>query len=150
MLNNYHLQFLSLLHGRDVRFLVIGGQARYQHFGASTRDLDVWVDTSPKNRPALDQCLVDWKESHPLHTLMEISHPLAIRPNVQLKFPDADALYLRSNGESAQILVEDGIDILTSIGEADFDVYYDRATYKILSGMKIPFLAADDIEVICP
>jgi hypothetical protein len=149
MLNDYHLQFLHLLHHRGARFLVIGGQARYAHFGTPTQDLDIWVDISAKSRPALDHCLVSWKEEHSLHTLMCVSHPLELRPNVQIKFPDADALYLKSNGEMAEISAEDG-DILTSIGEADFESYYDRASQKLVHGLKLPFLAVDDIEAISP
>src|SRR6266478_6082500 len=124
MLNEYHLQFLRILHGHRVRFLVIGGQARYTHLGAPTRDLDVWVDISPKNRPALDRSLVEWKAKYPIHTLMDISQPLALRPNVQIKFPDANVWFERSDGQPSEISVQDGIDVLTSIGQADFASYY--------------------------
>jgi hypothetical protein len=150
MLNDYHLQLLGLFNNRKVRFLVIGGQARWAHFGTPTRDLDLWVDISPKNRPALDQCLVDWKARYPIHTLMDISQPLALRPKVQIKFPDADAWFERRDGEFAEILVQDGIDILTSVNDADFDFYFERAATKIIDRLDIPFLAARDIEVISP
>jgi hypothetical protein len=150
MLNEYHLQFLRLFNSRGVRFLVIGGQARFAYQGRATRDLDIWVDISPANRPALSECLVKWKIEHPVHTLMDISQPLDLRPRVQIKFPDADAWFMRRDGEPAEILVQDGIDVLTSIGEADFKSYYERATTMVIDGLKIPFLAADDIEAISP
>jgi hypothetical protein len=150
MLNEYHLQFLRLFADRGVRFLVIGGQARFAHFGTPTRDLDLWVDLSPKNRQPLEQALVDWKAKYPIHTLMDILRPLALRPKVQIKFPDADAWFKRQDGEFAEILVQDGIDILTSIGDADFDFYYERAATKVIDGINIPFLGADDIDVISP
>jgi hypothetical protein len=150
MLNEYHLQFLRLCSDRDVRYLVIGGQARFAYFDTPTRDLDLWVDISPKNRPALDHCLVAWKAKYPTHTLADISLPLALRPKVQIKFPDADVWYLRSDGEPAEISALDGIDILTSIGEADFELYYQRASTKVVDGLNIVFLAGDDIDAIGP
>ncbi len=148
MLNEYHLQFLRLFGGRGVRFLVIGGQARFAHHGIATRDLDIWVDISSANRAALDHCLIEWKTRHPLHTLADMSQPLALRPNVQIKFPDADAWFETSDGEPAEILVQDGIDVLTSIGEANFKFFYERASTMVIDGLKIPFLAAEDIEAI--
>jgi hypothetical protein len=150
MLNEYHLQLLRLFSDRDVRYLVIGGQTRFTYFGTPTRDLDLWVDISPKNRPALDYCLAEWKARYPAHTLTDFSLPLALRPNVQIKFPDADVWYLRSDGEPAEISVREGIDILTSIGEANFEFHYDRATTKVVDGLNIVFLAVDDIEAISP
>jgi len=150
MLNDYHLQFLRLLNERGARFLVIGGQARFAYHGIATKDLDIWVDISSENRPALEECLVEWKIEHPLHTLGDFSRPLALRPEVQIKFPDADAWFMRRDGEPAEILVQDGIDVLTSIGETDFKSYYERATTMVIDGLKIPFLAADDIEAISP
>jgi hypothetical protein len=52
------------------------------------------------------------------------------------------------DGEPAEILVRDGIDVLTSIGDADFEFYYEHATTKSIDGLSIPFLAVDDIEAI--
>jgi len=148
MLNEYHLKFLRLFNGRGVRFLVIGGQARFAYHGIATRDLDIWADISLENRPALEECLVEWKMEHPVHTLADFSRPLPLRPKVQIKFPDADAWFMRPNGEPAEILVQDGIDVLTSIGEADFKSHYERATTMVIDRLSIPFLAAEDIEAI--
>jgi hypothetical protein len=150
LLNDYHLQFLELLNSRSVRYLVIGGQARFAHFGTPTRDLDLWVDVSPKNRPSLEAALVDWKTKYPIHTLLDLSHPVALRPKVQIKFPDADVWFAKRNGELAEILAQDGIDVLTSIGESDFEFYYDRAAIKALDNIDVPFLAADDLDTISP
>jgi hypothetical protein len=150
VLNDYHLQFLQLLNRRGVRFLVIGGQTRFAHFGVSTRDLDIWVDISAKNRPALDQSLIEWKTKYPIHTLMDISHPVTLSPKVQIKFPDANVWFKRRDGEFAEISVEDGIDILTSIGDAEFDSYHERAATMTIDDINIPFLAADDIDAISP
>jgi hypothetical protein len=150
MLNEYHLQFLRLFDEHHVRYLVIGGQARFVYFGTPTRDLDVWVDISQRNRPALDNCLAEWKARHPVHTMLDFSFPLALRPNVQIKFPDADALFLGSDAEPAEILAQDGIDILTSIGDADFEIYFARSTTKAAFGIDVTFLSLADLETISP
>jgi hypothetical protein len=150
-LNQYHLQFLRALALGEVRYLVIGGQARFAHQGVRTRDLDLWVDISSQNRPALDQCLVAWKIEHPMHTEVDLSSvPLSLRPGLQIKFPDADVWFMGRDNEPAEILPVDGIDILTSIGDADFSAYYDRAVRTLIDGLEIPFLAADDLEAISP
>jgi hypothetical protein len=39
---------------------------------------------------------------------------------VQIKFPDAEVLFLGADGEPHEIGPEDCIDVLTSIGSADF------------------------------
>lgn len=150
MLNEYHLQFLGLFNKRTVRSIVIGGQARFIHHGVATRDLDIWVDISPVNRLALDQCLMDWSSEHPLHTMPPLSFPLRWEEKRQIKFPDADVMYMRRNGEPAEIAVADGIDVLTSIGDADFGAFFDRATSKTVDGLDILFLAAQDLDVISP
>jgi hypothetical protein len=130
--------------------LVIGGQARFVHHGISTHDLDLWVDISPQNRPALDQCLIEWKAKYPMHSLTDFSPPLALRPGVQIKFPDADVWFMGRDDQPAELLIADGLDILTSIGDADFNEYYDRAVLKPIDGQDVPFLSAGDLEAISP
>jgi hypothetical protein len=71
---------------------------------------------------------------HRIHLLIDTSRPLDLRPNLQIKFPDADAWFKRRDGEFAEILVLDCIDILTSIGDADFDFYHKRAVTKVIDG----------------
>jgi hypothetical protein len=149
-LNEYHLQFLrSMLRG-GVRFLVIGGQVRFVFQGTATRDLDVWVDISPQNRPALDQCIASWNAKYPLHNLADFSPPLPLRAGLQITFPTDDVWFMGPDNEPAELLVADGIDILTSIGDADFNEHYARAVMRPIDGQNVPFICADDLEVISP
>jgi hypothetical protein len=150
MMNEYHKQFLRLLDRRNVRFLVIGGQARFAHQGAPTSDLDLWVDISHASRAGLEQCLLEWKRMYPAHTLADLTPPLLLRPNLQIKFPDADCFYKQADGQMAEITPRDGIDILTSIGDADFDTYFERAVTMTMDGPNIRVLAASDVEGISP
>lgn len=148
MLNDYHLQFVRRLQECNVRYLVIGGQARFTHFGDDTRDLDIWVDLSPSNIPHLERCLVEWSAAHPMHTATPLSRPLGLRRNLQIKFPDADVWYLNSNGEPAEIVPADRIDILTSIGEADFETFYLRCVCMPVHGVEVSFVGPDDIATL--
>lgn len=149
-LNEYHLEFLRLLVSLKVRFLIIGGQARYIHLGRSTHDLDLWTDISDQNKFALEQSLSIWKRRYPVHTLSDLSPPIALRPNLQIKFPDADAWYMGSDGKPAEILTKNEIDVLTSVGEADFDACFARAVAVQVDGLDVSFLAAVDLETISP
>jgi hypothetical protein len=149
-LNEYHLQFLRPMVRRGVRFLVIGGQARFVHHGTRTRDLDLWVDISPQNKLALGQCLSDWKTRYPLHSMVDFSIPLPLRPGVQIKLPDADVLFLDRDGQPKELSVADGIDILTSIGNANFDEFYARAVMKPIDGQDVHFLSVGDLDAISP
>ena len=140
-MNEYHLQFLRQLLSRGVRFLVIGGQARFVHHGTITRDLDLWVDVSLQNRPQLVQCLIAWKLEYPVHYFADIS---ALRPGVQIRSPDADVWFMGRDKQPVELLVADGIDILTSIGDADFDEYYPRAiALGLTSCQQISFSSGD-------
>ena len=90
MLNEYHLQFLHHLMDHGVRFLIVGGQARYVHHGNRTRDLDLWVDISVGSRPALEKALVEWSKKNPAHTHRPVTSPINFSPKGQQKFPDAE------------------------------------------------------------
>jgi hypothetical protein len=148
--NEYHLQFLKLFVERGVRFLIIGGQARAAHHGTRTRDLDVWVDISVANRPSIDNALFAWAAKYPTHSASSFSPPLQLRPNVQIKFPDAEVLFLGADGEPHEIGPEDCIDVLTSIGSADFVEHYARAEWRDVAGLHLPFLALTDLDTISP
>jgi hypothetical protein len=150
MLNEYHVQFLRLLNEQGVRYLVIGGQARFAHCAEPTKDLDIWVDISAGNRPPLERCMADWKAKHPMHTLLDMTPPLEFRRNVQIKFPDADAWFMGRDNQPTEILAENGIDVLTSVGDADFDAYFAGAVTMQVDGLDVPFLAAADLEIISP
>jgi hypothetical protein len=92
-LNEYHLQFLQLMVRGNVRFLVIGGQARRIYFGSTTRDLDLWVDISPLSISTFRVALSNWKAKYPVHTIADLSR-LPLRAGLQIKIPDADCIFL--------------------------------------------------------
>lgn len=150
MLNEYHLQFLHNFTDLGVRFLIIGGQARHAHNGSVTRDLDLWVAIDPASVPILERALLRWSQNHPLHTQWPLTSPISFSPKRQLKFPDAECWFTTRAGDPMEILPADGIDILTSIGDHDFDVFYHRAFTQCVDGMALPFLSAGDLPIVSP
>ena len=150
MLNEYHLQFLHHLMDHGVRFLIVGGQARHVHHGTTTRDLDLWVDISVGNRPALEKALVEWSKEHPAHTVSPLSSPIAFAPGRQQKFPDDDCWFMTRDGEPMQILALDGIDVVTSIKDHPFVAFYGRAFRHCVDGMDLPFVSAGDLPLTDP
>jgi hypothetical protein len=150
-LNEYHLQFLKRVLDHKCRFLIIGGQARSIYEATITRDLDVWVDISNSNRPVLELTLTSWAADHRAHSSVDFSQrPLPLRPGVQIKFPDADALFLGADGTLKRIGPADCVDILMSVGSADFAEYYDRAEWRNVDGLHLPFLALTDLDTVSP
>jgi hypothetical protein len=147
-LNEYHLQFLKLFIDRGCRFLIIGGQARAVHDDARTRDLDVWVDISHANRPTAEQCISAWTVRYPLHAILQ--KPVSLQAGQQIKFPDADVMFLGPGDRATDIAPADGIDLLTSVGQNRFEDYYDRAYWEVVAGMRLPFLSQNDLDVISP
>jgi hypothetical protein len=82
-------------------------------------------------------------------------HPIARRVRQRLLVfvhpsPIAHVDVAAADGEPAEISALDGIDILTSIREAGFEFHYRRGSTKVLDGLNIVFLAADDIDAISP
>lgn len=147
-LNEYQKQFLKLLVDSNCRFLIIGGQARAVHHGTRTRDLDIWVDVSDTNRSTAEQCVSAWVAKYPLHAILKA--PVSLRTGQQIKFPDADVMFLGAGDEPIDIGPADGIDFLTSVGPASFREFYGRVDWKDATGMQLPFLSQNDLDVISP
>jgi len=53
-------------------------------------------------------------------------------------------------GDPMEILPADGVDILTSMEDHDFDAFYDRAFTQFVDGMALPFLSAGDLPIVSP
>lgn len=149
-LNEYHLEFLKLLVDRGCRFLIVGGQARAIHFGTPTRDLDVWLDLSAGNKIIAEQCISAWIGKYRAHAGY-FQQPISLRPGLfQFHFPDVYAAYLGADGEMKPIATEDGIDVLTGIGSANFAEHFERAHWQVACGLRLPFIASTDLDFISP
>jgi hypothetical protein len=146
MLNDYHSQFLTHFNRLEVRYLVIGGQARNYYMGTATKDLDLWVTTECPFRHILERALLEWIKQYPLHSIYIRDPPLPLKEGLQIKLPDADAWFINSSGEGQKISVEDGIDILTSIEGLSFEECHSRATAGILNQIPSRIISSVDLE----
>ncbi len=111
MLNDYQRRFLALLVEHEARFLVIGGQAREHYTDTHTRDLDILIDIEPPTNN-VERALQEWKRRYPIHTMLDLEPPLALRPMVQMQFPDDVCAYQDDNGNVRKIEPKDGVDVL--------------------------------------
>lgn len=147
-MNDYHIQFLHHLGRHRVRFVVVGGQARWLSDASHvTRDLDVWASVAATDKPALEKALVAWSREHPAHTAVPLHAPLPLRPGVQIAFPDcAGVLYLDRGREMRELSTADRIDILTSLAEADFEECFARAVEHDVESVFVRALCATDLD----
>jgi hypothetical protein len=147
-LNEYHLQFLEHLVRHNVKFIVVGGQA--QHFRCpnyETADLDIWARLAPDNRKRLEQALVSWSRQHPQHTNRPLTPPLNLRPNIQVHFPESDGVrYIDRAKKMAQVDANQGIDVLTSLGDLDFADAMSRAGTISIESLTLNYLGQDDLK----
>ncbi len=148
MLSDYHIQFLHHLATHGVRFLIVGGQARWLSDRAhKTRDLDVWVSVADADKPDLERAIVAWSQAHPAHTAMPLQAPLALRPAVQIAFPDCDGvLYFDQKREMRELLTADRIDVLTSLAGMDFEECFVRAVSQDVEGVEVGVMCDADLE----
>lgn len=104
MISPYHLQFLDHLTQRGVAFIIIGGQARYQHFGTSTRDLDIWVRVTEDNSN-LSEAVASWVTRYPSHVVnpWDWNPPFDFNRKIQIHFPETDASFQSGPFERAEI-----------------------------------------------
>ena len=149
MLNEYHIKFLHHFGKYDVAFLIIGGQAR--HFLDSshqTNDLDIWVRLQPGDIMRLENALVAWANEHPQHAISQrLVPPLRLRPDVQIKFPEIDGVwFLDLDENSREQGTRDGIDVLTSLYDLDFDECMRRAGQFDARGVTVFSLCRSDLD----
>jgi hypothetical protein len=148
VVNEYHIQFLRHLARHGVRFLIVGGQARWLADRSHvTRDLDVWVSIATSDKPALEQALVAWSREHPAHTAVPLQAPLPLRLGVQIAFPDCDGvLYLDRTGEMRELSTADRIDVLTSLAGMDFEECLARSVGHDVEGATVRALCDSDLD----
>lgn len=144
-LNAYHIKFLQLLVQENVRFIVIGGQARMLHSEYRSRDLDIWVDVSSDNQMQILGALNNWWKMHPLHSSQLL--PAYLGPEIQIHIPEWDVYFFDVEGIQAQINAEDGIDILTALHDWDFEAVFRRSVKHTEHNMDLFVLNKSDSKL---
>ncbi len=126
MLNRDFKEFVELLNGNGVNYLVVGGYALAMHGRPRyTGDLDLWVRPEPANVARLLAVLKAFGFGS-----LGLSAEDFLRPDgvVQLGYPPAR------------------IDILSAIDGVQFDDCYARRQTFVSSGIALPLIHIDDFR----
>lgn len=118
-------EFLELLNGHKVRYLIVGGYAiAYHSRPRYTDDIDVWIEADPDNAQNIINALSDF--GFPAEGLdkKEFSVPNKI---IQLGLPPQR------------------IDILTSIDGVDFKNAWTKRVESIFGEVPVYYIALDDL-----
>ncbi len=147
-LNAYHIQFLQLLMAAAARFIIIGGQARTLHRSYVTKDLDIWLDMSFASQAKALSALTVWLSKYGSHSHLSASSlPNALPPQTQIHLPEWDTYFLDESGALVEIKTDDGIDLLTSLHDWDFDEVFERSIRHIEHGMFLQVLSESDFRL---
>ena len=70
-------------------------------------------------------------------------------PNIQIKFPEGEiVMFLDRSGQKQSIDPEYGVDVLTSLGDLDFDSCMERADRQEVEGLAVFRLSAADDKAL--
>lgn len=137
MLNAYHLAFLNHLNEANVRYLVIGGQARFLRDAQPTVDLDIWVEFETANVARFEIAFFEWIRRYRNHSCLRLSQPsdANIKFNSQIHLPDDDVGYCCNDGTILQLCEANKIDIIfcfdpTRPAENAFPEHFEHGLFR--------------------
>lgn len=126
MLSKDFKEFIELLNGHNVRYLVVGGYAVAFHgYPRYTKDLDVWIELSPENADNIIKAL----EEFGFGSLgLKSEDFLETDQIIQLGYPP------------------NRIDILTTLKEIKFEDCYKARVEVDIQGLKINFIDPENLK----
>jgi hypothetical protein len=126
MLSNDFKEFIELLNGHNVRYLVVGGYAVAFHgYPRYTKDLDVWIELSAENADNVIKAL----EEFGFGSLgLKSEDFLESEQIIQLGYPP------------------NRIDILTTLKEIKFEDCYKARVEVDIQGLKINFIDLENLK----
>jgi hypothetical protein len=126
VLNQDFKEFVQLLNDNEVRYLVVGGYAVAFHgHPRYTKDLDVWVERSPANAERIVHPLEQFGFGPLVLAVDDFTKPKQI---VQLGHPPCR------------------IDLLTSLGEIDFESCHQSRIEVEVEGTKLCFIDLENLK----
>lgn len=121
-----HVTLIDALNSENVRYLVIGGKALQAHgIFRETKDLDIWAEPTRENAAAVTKALVSISGER----AMQMEEGLG-RAGVRVALPTPE---------------HPEIDLLTSVGNLDFDEIYRRSVSKASGVMKFKVPTIEDL-----
>ncbi len=145
--------FLQVLNLKSIEYLLVGGFAvRYYGYSRPTRDLDVWINTSPENARKIIDALTYLTIDDARLTASIFQHPNRI---VRISLSPANVEILDPIiGQRPSILEHfeagspEQIEILTVQSGLEFcDCYKNRVIAK-LDGIEINVISLDDLKKV--
>ena len=127
MLSKDFIEFIELLNAHNVRYLVVGGYAVALHgHPRYTKDLDVWIELSPKNAENIINAL----EEFGFGSLGLTPEDFLERDQIiQLGYPP------------------NRIDILTTLKDIQFNDCYKEKVEIQIQGIKINFIDLENLKL---
>ncbi len=126
MLSKDFKEFIELLNGHKVRYLVVGGYAVAFHgYPRYTKDLDIWIELSPENADNV------------LNALDEFGFG-----SLGLKAKD----FLESDQVIQLGYPPSRIDILTTLKSINFENCYHARVVVDIQGIKINFIDLENLK----
>ena len=126
MLSKDFKEFIELLNGHNVKYLVVGGYAVAFHgYPRYTKDLDVWIELSPENADNILKALEKFGFGS-----------LGLKPEDFLKLEQIIQLGYPPNR----------IDILTTLKEVEFESSYKGRVEVDIQDLKINFINLGDLK----
>ena len=126
MFNQDFKEFVELLNANQVRYLVVGGYAVALHgYPRYTKDLDIWIDMTPKNAARLIQALQDFGFGS---LDLQAQDFLEADQIIQLGYPP------------------NRIDLMTTVPGVRFDDCYAARIEVIVSGVQVNFIDLESLK----
>lgn len=120
-------QFVALLATHDVRYMIVGGYALAAHgLPRATGDLDAWIWADPINAQRLLSALDEFGFGGVGIEEADLTSPDRV---IQLGYPPYR------------------IDLVTQISGVEFETAWARHIEVILDGVKVPFIAREDLII---
>jgi hypothetical protein len=126
MLSKDFKEFIELLNGYSVRYLVVGGYAVAFHgYPRYTKDLDIWIELSPENADNVLKALDDFGFGS-----------LGLKPEDFLESDQIIQLGYPPNR----------IDLLTTLKDITFEDCYKARVVVNIQGLKINFIDLENLK----
>jgi predicted nucleotidyltransferase len=119
--------FLKLLNGKKIRYLLIGGYAvGYHGYPRATNDMDIWIAIDPKNAELMVNVLKEFGFDTP-----------------QL----SKGLFLEEDKIVRMGVAPMRIEILTSISGVEFDECYQKKIVDEIDGIQVPIISLEQLKI---
>lgn len=125
-LPNDFKDFLRLLNGRRVEYLLVGGYAvGYHGYPRATVDLDIWVAATPGNARKLVEVFKEFG-----FDVDELKEELFLQMNKIIRIGEPP---LR-------------IEVMTSVSGVDFDACYQKRIVETIDGTQVNFINLENLK----